>query len=232
VDSSHHACPDGKGITGITASLGEWCTPFLCVAVKQRTVGMSTADTEHYGFGEAVAKIRWVRSIAKFLGYHSMQPMRVENDNMAALSLARMPFVGKGVRHASVRSHFFKEAILDGTVIFVRRPTHQLLADFLTKPVTGPHLAKLDNWIRCGLSWNDRPFLPLQPNAVFDIGVAAGAANFLQTITPRSAIVSSVSTADNSLSLWGQSANLSEVDWGCVYLIDLLRVGASETPCR
>ena len=51
VDSSHNACPDGKGITGITASLGEWCTPFLCVAAKQRSVGLSTADTEHYGFG-------------------------------------------------------------------------------------------------------------------------------------------------------------------------------------
>ena len=45
MDSSHNACPDGKGITGITASLGEWCTPFLCVAAKQHSVGMSTADT-------------------------------------------------------------------------------------------------------------------------------------------------------------------------------------------
>ena len=72
----------------------------------------------------------------------------------------------------------------------------------------------------------DRPLLPPQPNTVFDIGVAAGADKFLQTITPRSAIVSSVSTADNFLSLWGQSANLSEIDLGCVDLIDLLRVGA------
>ena len=95
MDSSHNACPDGKGITGITTSLGEWCTPFLCVAVKQCTVEMSTTDTEHYGFGEAVAKIRWVRSIAEFLGDETVQPIRVENDNMAALSLASMPFVGK-----------------------------------------------------------------------------------------------------------------------------------------
>jgi hypothetical protein len=228
VDSSHNACPDGKGITGITASLGEWCTPFLCVAAKQRSVGMSTADTEHYGFGEAVAKIRWIRHIAEFIGYHSVQPIRVENDNMAALSLASMPFIGKGVRHASVRSHFFKEAILDGTVVFVWRPTHQLLADFLTKPVTGPHFAKLDDWIRCGLPWADRPILPPQPNAVFDIGVTAGADKFLQTITPRSAIVSSVSTADNFLSLCGQSAKLSEIDLGCVDLIDLFRVGSKD----
>ena len=147
---------------------------------------------------------------------------------MAALSLASMPFIGKGVRHASVRSHFFKEAILDGTVVFVWRPTHQLLADFLTKPVTGPHFAKLDAWIRCGLPWADRPILPPQPNAVFDIGVTAGADKFLQTITPRSAIVSSVSTADNFLSLCGQSAKLSEIDLGCVDLIDLFRVGSKD----
>jgi hypothetical protein len=98
--------------------------------------------------------------------------------------------------------------------------------------VTGPHFAKLDDWIRCGLPWTDRPLLPPQPNAVFDIGAAAGADKFLQTIAPRSAIMSSVSTADNSLSLWGQSANLSEIDLGCVDLIDLLRVGASESSCR
>ena len=67
-----------------------------------------------------------------------------------------------------------------------------------------------------------------QPNAVFDIGVTAGADKFLQTITPRSAIVSSVSTADNFLSLCGQSAKLSEIDLGCVDLIDLFRVGSKD----
>ena len=122
---------------------------------------------------------------------------------------------------------FLSRALIDA-VVFVWRPTHQLLADFLTKPVTGPHFAKLDDWIRCGLPWADRPILPPQPNAVFDIGVTAGADKFLQTITPRSAIVSSVSTADNFLSLCGQSAKLSEIDLGCVDLIDLFRVGSKD----
>jgi hypothetical protein len=156
VDSNHNAFTDGKGVTGITMSLGEWCTPFRCIAVKQRAVGMSTADTEQYSFGEAVANVCWVCGIAEFLGYNTREPIRIANDNMAAFSLASMPFIGKVVRHTSVRSHFFKEAILDGTVDFVLRPTHQLLDEYLTKPIQGCrpasyklcHISFLYTWVQ------------------------------------------------------------------------------------
>ena len=81
------------------------------------------------------------------------------------------PMIGKGVRHNDVRSHFFKDAILRGIVQPVWRTTHDLLADFPTKPVMGPRFHMLDSWYRNGIPWAHIPKLPVQPNSVFQMGI-------------------------------------------------------------
>jgi len=45
------------------------------------------------------------------------------------------------VKHAGSRVHYFKEAIWDGEVVLVWRPTDDLLADLLTKPLMGDKFA-------------------------------------------------------------------------------------------
>jgi hypothetical protein len=107
---------------------------------------------------------------------------RLSNDNQAALNLASSPMIGKGLRHVELRAHYFKDAILRGIVQPVWRPTHQLLADFPTKPVMGPRFHELDDWYRNGVPWDKIPKLPPQPNSVFQMGVSQGAAQILQTM--------------------------------------------------
>jgi hypothetical protein len=85
-----------------------------------------------------------------------------------------MPFTGKGVKHAGSRVHYFKEAIWDGEVVLVWRPTDDLLADLLTKPLMGDKFDMHDERARKGVLWNDRPALPKQPNSVFEKGLKAG----------------------------------------------------------
>ena len=92
--------------------------------------------------------------------------------------LASSPMIGKGVRHNDVRSHFFKDAILRGIVQPVWRPTHDLLADFPTKPVMGPRFHMLDSWYRNGIPWAHIPKLPVQPNSVFQMGISAAIFRF------------------------------------------------------
>ena len=77
----------------------------------------------------------FARGVAGFFHCYISLPTVLENDNQAALTLASSPMIGKGVRHADVRTHFFKDAILKGIIQPVWRPTDQLLADFPTKPV-------------------------------------------------------------------------------------------------
>ena len=108
-------------------------TYYLMQGLKQGSVGLSSTFCEYYGYGDACAVIVWARRLAGFCGCDVSAPTPLENDNEAALSLAMMPFTGKGVKHAGSRVHYFKEAIWDGEVVLVWRPTDDLLADLLTK---------------------------------------------------------------------------------------------------
>ena len=92
----------------------------------------------------------------------------------ARVRVNAMPFTGKGVKHAGSRVHYFKEAIWDGEVVLVWRPTDDLLADLLTKPLMGDKFDMHDERARKGVLWNDRPALPKQPNSVFEKGLKAG----------------------------------------------------------
>jgi hypothetical protein len=58
----------------------------------------------------------FARGVAGFFHYDISLPTVLENDNQAALTLASSPMIGKGVRHADVRTHFFKDAILKGII--------------------------------------------------------------------------------------------------------------------
>jgi hypothetical protein len=173
-DANHNSYDDGRGVTGLTLSLGPWKPTILCKALKQGSVGLSSTFCEYYGYGDACAVIVWARRLAGFCGCDVSAPTPLENDNEAALSLAMMPFTGKGVKHAGSRVHYFKEAIWDGEVVLVWRPTDDLLADLLTKPLMGDKFATHDERARKGVLWNDRPALPKQPNSVFEKGLRAG----------------------------------------------------------
>jgi hypothetical protein len=152
----------------------------MCKALKQGSVGLSSTFCEYYGYGEACAVIVWARRVAKFCGCDVQAPTPLENDNEAALNLAMMPFTGKGVKHAGSRVHYFKEAIWDGEVVLVWRPTDDLLADLLTKPLMGEKFALHDERARRGVPWSDRPPLPKQPNSVFEKGLEAGIVDVLE----------------------------------------------------
>ena len=173
-DANHNSYDDGRGVTGLTLSLGPWKPTILCKALKQGSVGLSSTFCEYYGYGDACAVIVWARRLAGFCGCDVSAPTPLENDNEAALSLAMMPFTGKGVKHAGSRVHYFKEAIWDGEVVLVWRPTDDLLADLLTKPLMGDKFDMHDERARKGVLWNDRPALPKQPNSVFEKGLKAG----------------------------------------------------------
>jgi hypothetical protein len=179
-DANHNSYDDGRGVTGLTLSLGPWKPPVMCKALKQGSVGLSSTFCEYYGYGEACAVIVWARRVAKFCGCDVQAPTPLENDNEAALNLAMMPFTGKGVKHAGSRVHYFKEAIWDGEVVLVWRPTDDLLADLLTKPLMGDKFALHDERARRGIPWSDRPPLPKQPNSVFEKGLEAGIVDVLE----------------------------------------------------
>ena len=182
VNASYASCVDGRGINAITISLGTYCPPVLVKAKKQGAISRSSCESEYSGYGDATQVLYYARGVGDFFHCDISSPTILENDNQAALTLASSPMIGKGVRHNDVRSHFFKDAILRGIVQPVWRPTHDLLADFPTKPVMGPRFHMLDSWYRNGIPWAHIPKLPVQPNSVFQMGISAGAEEVLKAI--------------------------------------------------
>jgi hypothetical protein len=60
-------------------------------------------------YGDGTQVIQFSRNVAEFLHCDVSLPTPLENDNQAALNLASSPMIGKGLRHAELRAHYFKD---------------------------------------------------------------------------------------------------------------------------
>ena len=137
VDASHNILDDGTSITGYTFTLGGGSTPLLSGAIKQKNVALSSCEAEYVAWSNVAQKAVFLYQLLEEVGFSQNGPVRIENDNQAAILLAKRPEVGKGLRHVLLRYHFFKCAIKDKFIDPSYRKSEELLADILTKPLTG-----------------------------------------------------------------------------------------------
>jgi len=104
----------------------------------QPTVALSTVEAEYMTYSEVTKEAIWLRALCAFLGAPCSEPTDVHNDNAGALSLSRNSVHHSRTKHIDIRYHFCREHV-DVAVRFKHRPSPDLAADCLTKPL-GPQL--------------------------------------------------------------------------------------------
>ena len=135
VDAGFATHMDGYSHSGMVFLYGD--TPFFFKSVKQKRVTMSSTDAEYEALTEAAKYIEWMRGLLEEVEIYHYTPIEVYQDNKSTIMLATGPGTFKRSKQNLVRYAYIKELIDKGVIELVWVPTDKMLADILTKVLTG-----------------------------------------------------------------------------------------------
>lgn len=130
VDSDWANDSDRKSYTGYVFKLSSGPVSWQCM--KQKTVALSSTESEYIALSEACKEAIYLRNILKELIDFSDKVV-VYNDSQSAQKLALNPVFHKRSKHIDVKYHFVRECILNSFIDVQYQETNEMVADALTK---------------------------------------------------------------------------------------------------
>ena len=109
--------------------------PVSWTSKKQPIVTLSTTEAEYVALSTATQEAVWIRKLLSDFGVSPRQATTVMEDNQGAICLARNPVTHSRSKHIDVRYHYIREALNEGIIDLQYCPTHDMIADTLTKPL-------------------------------------------------------------------------------------------------
>jgi len=103
----------------------------------QLSPALSSTEAEYMACTRAAQEAIWLRQLLEQLGYKQTTPTKLLGDNQGAIALAENPGDHPRTKHIQLRYHFIRFAITDGQVSLDYVPTQNMVADGLTKGLTG-----------------------------------------------------------------------------------------------
>lgn len=105
---------------------------------RQPTVAASTTEAEYMAAAAAVKEGLWLRKLAADLGLlDGAAAINILADNQSAIKLLRNPISSLRSKHIDVVHHFARERVLRKEVTFSYTATNTMVADILTKALSG-----------------------------------------------------------------------------------------------
>ena len=158
-DASYAEHVDGKSHSGGTVGfMSDTSCPFAFVSSKQPVVAKSSGNAELIAHNKVADLIEWARELMEELGYPQRKvPMLV--DSTCAMQMVKQGTGSfKRAKHIKVRYFWLKDLIDQGLLELIYMPTDELVADILTKPLTGWKffylLGKLLGWSNSKIKTN------------------------------------------------------------------------------
>ena len=120
--------------------------PVVWSSRLQKLCAQSSAESEIYAVTDSLKEAISLRLLCEECGIREPGiPMRIWEDNNAAICLGHGLRGSKASKHLVVRLRFLNEHVHDGTVEFARINTKDQRADLLTKALPGPAFLKFRN---------------------------------------------------------------------------------------
>ena len=111
---------------------------------KQKSISTSTAEAEYIAAGSCCAHILWMKNQLQDYGL-SYSKIPIYCDNHSAIAMTGNPVQHSLTKHISIRYHFIREHVMEGTLELHFVLTDQQLADIFTKPLAESVFIKLVN---------------------------------------------------------------------------------------
>jgi len=100
----------------------------------QSIVTLSSAEAEYVALADFICEVKYLRELARGLGFGQTEPTLIYEDNRAAILTAEAECSAGGrLRHVDIKYRFTTEAIRNGEVRIRYIPTNLQFADIMTK---------------------------------------------------------------------------------------------------
>ena len=125
----------------------------MSMSCKQKLVTKSLTEAKLVGVDDVMTFVMWAKyffqeqakylpdkSILKDLGNHNV----IEQDNTSAIQLEQngKQSSTRQTRHINIRYFYVTDKVKNGEVSIIYKPTHDMVSDYLTKPLQGKLFAK------------------------------------------------------------------------------------------
>lgn len=149
VDGSYAVHIDAKSHGGLIISLGKLGAIIYCKSWKHKLVSRSSTEAEMISLHDALPQILWTKMFMAELGAPTQSPIIVYQDNKSTMTMSTKGYSNKGKsKHMDVRYFYIKEKIDNKEISLVHLPTTEMIADYLTKPLTGKFHRKLSKQLQ------------------------------------------------------------------------------------
>ena len=167
VDASYAPHPDMKSHTGGTMSFGHGC--ITSASKKQKINTTSSCESEIVGVHDMAPQMMWTQYFLQCQGF-DVKTSVLYQDNESAILMAKngRASSSKRTKHINVRYFFIKDRVDSGEVTVEHCSTHDMLADYFTKPLQGVKFREFRNRIM-GMP-QDKDVRPRDPVKIGSVG--------------------------------------------------------------
>jgi hypothetical protein len=100
---------------------------------KQSSVSQSTTEVEYVAAASCCSQLLWITyTMSDFGEEYTHVPLQY--DSTSAISVAKNLVLHSKTKHIEVRYHFLRDNVEKGKITLIHVPTHDQLADIITKP--------------------------------------------------------------------------------------------------
>jgi hypothetical protein len=159
-DASFAVGASKQSVTGYVIFLNG--VPLLWGSLKQTIVVDSSCSAEFVAASVACKQLIHAENMVGFLGFSCPKPYRMYTDSMACLHIASNPAKLGNVRHLQIRYHLVRCYVSLGDIEMCYCVTEDMIADLLTKIVSGAQDERLSLRFYCLYPGSDRTVLGLK----------------------------------------------------------------------
>ena len=127
---------DRKSISGYCFYLNHSLISHM--SKKQKTIALSTAESETHAAVQATKEAIWLRNILEELGFRQSGATTLYCDNQAAIALSHNPEYHSRSKHVDIQYHFLRQHVEMKTVSLKFVRSEEMAADGLTKALSRP----------------------------------------------------------------------------------------------
>ena len=131
---------DGKSQTGAVIGIGD-AVSIVSKSSKQKVVTKSSTEAELVAVTDVVGDILDLKFFIEELGYQVSGNERTATlfqDNQSTMRLIESgPPAGSRSKHVRIRTFWLREQVQEGNLKVIFKPTDDMIADGLTKPLQG-----------------------------------------------------------------------------------------------
>jgi hypothetical protein len=136
VDASFAVHGDMRSHTGGVMSLGQGT--IQSVSTKQKVNTRSSTEAELVSLDDVISKVLWTKLFLEAQGYAVKQNL-IFRDNQSSMKLEMngKTSSGKRTKHFNIKYFYITDLIEKDEMTIEYCPTESMLADYMTKPLTG-----------------------------------------------------------------------------------------------